>query len=681
YTVTQADIDAGSVTNTATATGTPPGTTPPPTSPSSTATVPATPSPALTVAKTAAPTSVTAAGQTITYSFLVTNTGNVTLTNVTVDDSTFSGTGALSALFCPGGGTTIGTLAPAADVTCTATYVTTQADVDAGGVTNIATATGTPPGNTPPPTSPPSTVVVPAPPVPGITVAKSAVPATVGQAGDTVTYNFVVTNTGNVTLTDVTVNDTSFTGTGTLSAITCPSSILAPGLGETCTATYTVTQADADAATISNTATATGTPPGETPPPTAPPSPATVTIPPAPGLSVVKSASPMDAALYTVGQTITYTFVVSNTGNVTLTDVAVDETSFTGTGTLSPLSCAGGGATVASLAPGTQATCTATYVLTQADIDAGEITNVATATGTPPGETPPPTSPPATVTVPTPPAPALTVAKSAAPGTVAKSGQKITYTFLATNTGNVTLTDVTVTDKSFTGTGTLSAISCPGSGTATVASLAPGQTATCTASYTATQADVDAGSISNTATVSGTPPGNTPPITSPPSTATVPTTAVGKLTLVKTAHPVDTNGDGVIDAGDTITWTLLVANVGTATVDHIKVSDPTAGTVTCPATSLAPGQSMTCTAPAHVITADDVAAGGVHNVATATGAGVEGATVTSNQGQASVAVHATPAPPLASTGNDTQQELTLVGLLLGAGCVLSLAGARRRRRG
>ncbi|MDT4949984.1 MAG: hypothetical protein QOJ37_2579, partial [Pseudonocardiales bacterium] len=90
---------------------------------------------------------------------------------------------------------------------------------------------------------------------------------------------------------------------------------------------------------------------------------------------------------------------------------------------------------------------------------------------------------------------------------------------------------------------------------------------------------------------------------------------------------------------------------------------------------------MTCTAPAHVITADDVAAGGVHNVATATGAGVEGATVTSNQGQASVAVHATPAPPLASTGNETQQELTLVGLLLGAGCVLSLAGARRRRRG
>ncbi|MCU1659464.1 MAG: hypothetical protein JWO57_4120, partial [Pseudonocardiales bacterium] len=109
--------------------------------------------------------------------------------------------------------------------------------------------------------------------------------------------------------------------------------------------------------------------------------------------------------------------------------------------------------------------------------------------------------------------------------------------------------------------------------------------------------------------------------------------------------------------------------------------DPTAGTVTCPATSLAPGQSMTCTAPAHVITAADVAAGGVHNVATATGAGVEGTTVTSNHGQATVAVHPAPAPPLASTGNDTQQQLTLVGLLLGTGCMLSLAGARRRRHG
>ena len=46
----------------------------------------------------------------------------------------------LSAIACPAT-----TLAPGASETCTATYTTTQADVDAGSITNTGTATGTPP--------------------------------------------------------------------------------------------------------------------------------------------------------------------------------------------------------------------------------------------------------------------------------------------------------------------------------------------------------------------------------------------------------------------------------------------------------------------------------------------------------------------------------------------------------
>ena len=64
-------------------------------------------------------------------------------------------------------------------------------------------------------------------------------------------------------------------------------------------------------------------------------------------------------------------------------------------------------------------------------------------------------------------------------------------------------------------------------------SLAPGATTTCTATYTLTQADVDAGHVANTATVAGTPPTGAA-VTATDSTDT--TIAAGPaITLVKTA--------------------------------------------------------------------------------------------------------------------------------------------------
>ena len=71
---------------------------------------------------------------------MVTNSGNVTLTSVRVTDPLPG----LSAVTCP-----LGTLAPGASETCTATYTTTQADVNAGGVTNTGTASGRPPTGPP----------------------------------------------------------------------------------------------------------------------------------------------------------------------------------------------------------------------------------------------------------------------------------------------------------------------------------------------------------------------------------------------------------------------------------------------------------------------------------------------------------------------------------------------------
>ena len=87
----------------------------------------------------------------------------------------------------------------------------------------------------------------------------------------------------------------------------------------------------------------------------------------------------------------------------------------------------------------------------------------------------------------------------------------ITYTYVITNSGNVTLAQpFTVTDDK------LGTITCP----ATPATLAPTDTITCTKTYTIQQADVDAGSITNTASAHA-PYGGEGTITSPPDSATV----------------------------------------------------------------------------------------------------------------------------------------------------------------
>lgn len=51
-----------------------------------------------------------------------------------------------------------------------------------------------------------------------------------------------------------------------------------------------------------------------------------------PGISLFKSASPSGPDDFTVGQVIDYSFVVTNTGDVPLADISVDETAFTGSG-------------------------------------------------------------------------------------------------------------------------------------------------------------------------------------------------------------------------------------------------------------------------------------------------------------------------------------------------------------
>jgi uncharacterized repeat protein (TIGR01451 family) len=147
-----------------------------------------------------------------------------------------------------------------------------------------------------------------------------------------------------------------------------------------------------------------------------------------------------------------------------------------------------------------------------------------------------------------------------------KEWNSITYSFLVTNTGNVTVTDPRVNDSGFTGSGRLSAITCPGS----ASRLAPGEHVTCTATYTVTAADVRAGSIKNTATVTGTPPnGLTPPV-SPRSSVTV-TTRPNTFHLAVRKRVA---GAHRVIVGERVSYQITVTNRGPDTASTpIKVRD------------------------------------------------------------------------------------------------------------
>ncbi|GEP36083.1 hypothetical protein NSZ01_38510 [Nocardioides szechwanensis] len=626
YTLTQADVNAGKVDNTATVTGTTTlGTT---VTDSDSTTSPLGATPGIELNKTVSAISDVDgngvdAGDTLTYAFTVKNVGNVTLNPVTVHDPLFGGTS--PNVTCP-----TGPLAPGASVTCTSkTYTLTQAKVDAGTVANTATATGTPPTGPNVTADDSTTTTIPATPV--IELDKTAgvlndVDGNGPDLGDTITYGFKVTNTGNVTLNPVTVHDPLFGGTSP--NVTCPTGPVVPGASITCTGrTYTLTQADVNAGTVDNTATATGTAPSGTK--VTDPDSTSTPVPPHADIALDKSASAIsdvDGNGHDAGDTITYTFEVTNTGNVTLNPVTVADPK------VGPVTCPGG-----ALAPGASRACTPkTYTLTQADVEASEIRNTATVTGTTPGggTVTDDDSTLTTIAV----EPSIELDKTAGAvtdvdGNGPDAGDKVTYGFKVKNIGNVTLNPVTVHDPLFGGTSPN--ITCP------TGAVAPGASITCTSkTYTLTQADVDAGKVDNTATATGTSPNGTE-VTDPDSTST-PIAAHPGIELVKTASAInDLNGNGT-DAGDTITYSFEVTNTGNVTLTDLVLGDPKIGPVTCPSAPLAPGASVACSPRTYSITEADVTAGQVHNTATVRGTAPDGEEVEDDD---STTTPITPAPP------------------------------------
>src|SRR5205085_12351112 len=121
-----------------------------------------------------------------------------------------------------------------------------------------------------------------------------------------------------------------------------------------------------------------------------------------------------DPATYdTLGQTISYSYEVKNTGNVTLSRSEARREDKSGV-----VNCPTG-----SLAPNASITCTASYAITQADLDNGSLTNHATATDRTR------TSNPAEATVNADQKPALMIDKTAQEHTYAKAGDILHYSY------------------------------------------------------------------------------------------------------------------------------------------------------------------------------------------------------------------------------------------------------------
>ncbi len=631
YAINQADIDSGRLTNSAVASGAAPGGETVDAPASATTDIPSTPG--IAVIKTAAldlgDDGELGVGDSIAYSFTVKNTGNVTLTNVSIDDPLVTVAGGPLATLAPGASD---------DATFKATYAITQADIDAGKVENQATASGTPPTGEPvsdlsddnEETGEDKTVVE-LERKSGLSVLKqvSGTQDSNGNGfadvGDLITYKFTIENTGNVTLNDVKVADRN------PSAVVTPATgiTLIPGQRDetTFTAQYPLTQDDIDAGFFENTADVTGADPedGEVKDTSHPDDdesegPTRADMEQRPAIALLKRVASIsdenDNGITDQNDIINYAFTVINTGNVTLTNVTLDD----------PNADVVGGP-IATLAPGASDTTTfnATHLVTADDMRIGQVVNQAVANATAPNggsaidrsDPNDPEEDDATIT-PITINPAIAVVKTATAVDVgADNVIRITYQFTVTNIGNVTLSNVTINDPLVTVAGSL-------------ASLDAGEidSTTFTAVYVASPTDVAAGRVVNQATVNGTGSNNVvvtdrsddTDVNGNDATITPLANAPG-IAIVKTfGRYIENTANTTVGVGDEIEYRLTVTNTGNVRLTDIQVTDINAVVTGGPLASLNIGASnSTVFVARHLITLADMNAGFVDNQAKVTG--------------------------------------------------------------
>ena len=213
------------------------------------------------------------------------------------------------------------------------------------------------------------TMVNRVPPAPAIVIKKetngsdaNAAPGPAVPVGAPVSWTYLVTNTGNDTLSSIVVTDDQRV------AVSCPQSSLAPGVQMTCTASGV-----AAAGQYANIGSVTAVDPFATRVSASDPS---HYFGAAPGIDIEKATNGVDAddppgPFIPVGNAVAWTYVVRNVGNAVLTGVAVTDSR----GVV--VSCPG-----TTLAIGASMTCTASGIAV-----GGQYENTATATGVANGAT------------------------------------------------------------------------------------------------------------------------------------------------------------------------------------------------------------------------------------------------------------------------------------------------------
>jgi len=167
--------------------------------------------------------------------------------------------------------------------------------------------------------------------------------------------------------------------------------------------------------------------------------------------------------------------------------------------------------------------------------------------------------------------------ESPSDGPYIDSGDSVTWTYTVTNTGNVTLTGVSVTDSE---TGAVSGCD---------ATIAPGDSSSCTETGTADVSPVDT-PYTNTGTATGTPPVGTD-VSHEDSSSYFGSNPSITISV--------TNNGPVVVSGDDVVWDFTVENTGNVPLYLVAVTED--GTVRCDLGTVAPGATATCqySAPAQ----------------------------------------------------------------------------------